>query len=226
MASHATARPGGWIGLGRVALVPAQPGLRLPGFGGYGPPGPARGPAVADIAGHAVKTEARGDLRGALAGRMTLGRVRYPGKPMPAQRGLDGVMGHAGLGGDGVDRAVLHYVPLVQVAGHVWEAKLAQRRQPPGVPAVWPPLTGRCRRCRVDVRQVARQPVLAEPGLAADRREASPLGELVQDERPDVGVAMASGDDRGDMGQVAAGALLVRLGDDLRWDDREHPHCL
>src|SRR5215831_3246854 len=111
-------------GLGRVELVPAQPGLWLPGFGGYGPPGPARGPAVADVVRDGVKTEAGGDPRGALTGRVALGCVDGPGEPVPAQRGLDGMVGQAGLGGDGVDRAVLDDVPLVQVAGHVGEAEL------------------------------------------------------------------------------------------------------
>jgi hypothetical protein len=73
-------------------LVPAQPRWWLAGFGGHGLPGPAGSPAIADVAGDAVEAEARGDLGGALPGRMAFGGVNGAGEPVAAHRGRDGMM--------------------------------------------------------------------------------------------------------------------------------------
>jgi hypothetical protein len=135
-------------------LVPAQPRWWLAGFGGQGLPGPAGAPAVTDVAGDAVEAKGRGALAGALLGRVPLGGVSGAGEPVAAQRGRDGMVGQAGLGGDGVDGLVLDDVSLAQVTGYIREAEPAQGRQPPGVPPFRPPLACRRGRPRVDVTEV------------------------------------------------------------------------
>jgi hypothetical protein len=77
----------------------------------------------------------------------------------------------------------------------------------------------RVRGRRVDAGEVARQPVLVQSCLAADRREASPRRDPRQDERRDVRVPVAAGDLGGDLGEVPVGAAAVRPRDDL-------PGCL
>ena len=91
--------------------MPAQPGLRLPGFRGDRPPRPARRPALADVIRDAVVAEAGSYLPGALARRVPLGRVRGPGQPVPAQRGLYRLVAQASLIGDHVDGAVAMNAP-------------------------------------------------------------------------------------------------------------------
>lgn len=80
--------------------MPAKPRLWLPGLRRYGAPGPVRGPAVADVVSDGVEAEVGGDLRRAQVSFMALGGVSHPGQPVTAQRGLDGVMSQADLGGD------------------------------------------------------------------------------------------------------------------------------
>ena len=130
------------------------------------------------------------------------------------------MVGHADLGGHGVDRAVLPDVTLPQVAGHVRESEPVQHGAPPGV---WPgrALPGhRGGRRRGDVREMARQPVLVQPGLAADRRQAGPVGRPGQDERAQVRVAATQGHVRRDPGEMPAGPLGVRPRHQLARDAR------
>src|SRR5262249_600442 len=109
----------------------------------------------ADVGGDGVEAEVCGDMGGTLTGRMALGGVCCPGKPMPVQRGCDGAVRQADLCGDGADGPVLDDVPLVQIGRYVREAELVQGGQPPGVPASRALLSGRCGRRWVDVSKVA-----------------------------------------------------------------------
>ena len=129
-------------------------------------------------------------------------------------------MGDADLGGHGVDRPVLPEVPVLEVAGHVGEAQPVQCGSPVGVgPGRSLPRHGGRGRGG-DGREVAGQPVLVQPGLTADRRQAGPARQPGQDERPEVRISVPPGHLVRDPGDVTAGPLGVglryRLGRDAR----------
>ena len=197
----------------RDPALPAQPRLGLPGFLGHGPPGPAGRPAVGDVGRDAAEAVAGRHPGGALARRVTFCRVGGRGQPVTAQRQADRMVGHADLGGDGVHGPVLREVALGQVAGHIGVSEPVQRGQPPGVAARGArPQLGRGG-SGIDIAKVTRQPVLVEPGLPADGREAGPVGRPGQDERPDIRVPVPPGHVGSDPGEAGAGPLGVRLGD-------------
>ena len=118
-----------------------------------------------------------------------------------------------GLGGDSAHGPMPGDVPLAQVTGHVGEAQPAQGRPPAGVPPAVPQRAHGGRDLGIDVAEVPRQPVLVQPGLAADRRQAGAAGDPGQHQGPDVGVPGLASRCRGHLGQAPPGALRVRLGD-------------
>jgi hypothetical protein len=138
------------------------------------------------------------------------------GPPGPARDGAAPGRRHGGtgrLGGDGVHGPVLHQVAFGQVAGHVGVSEPSQHGQPPGVAAYGAPAQHGFGGPGIDVAEVTRQPVLVEPGLPADGREAGTAGGPRQDERPDIGVPMPPGHVGSDTGEAGAGPLGVRPGD-------------